>query len=64
VPYHLELVGAALDAGKAVYCEWPLGATLDEAVRMADAARVQSVATVIGLQGRSGPGDRVRARPC
>src|SRR5438445_9599463 len=25
VPYHLELATAALDAGKAVYCEWPLG---------------------------------------
>ena len=25
VPYHLELATAALEAGKAVYCEWPLG---------------------------------------
>src|SRR5881398_2259046 len=25
VPYHLELATAALDAGRAVYCEWPLG---------------------------------------
>src|SRR5947199_8192724 len=25
VPYHLELATAALSAGKAVYCEWPLG---------------------------------------
>jgi len=25
VPYHLELATAALDAGKAVNCEWPLG---------------------------------------
>src|SRR5213592_4614426 len=24
VLYHLELATAALDAGKAVYCEWPL----------------------------------------
>src|SRR6266571_8648638 len=23
VPYHRELATAALDAGKAVYCEWP-----------------------------------------
>src|SRR6266849_727595 len=25
VPHHLELATAALNAGKAVYCEWPLG---------------------------------------
>src|SRR5438034_4746566 len=25
VPHHRELVFAALAAGKAVYCEWPLG---------------------------------------
>src|SRR2546429_6423684 len=31
VPYHLELATAALDAGKAVYCEWPLGNGLKEA---------------------------------
>ncbi len=31
VPYHLELATAALDAGKAVYCEWPLGNGLTEA---------------------------------
>src|SRR5437867_4232419 len=28
VPHHRELVGAALAAGKAVYCEWPLGRDL------------------------------------
>ncbi|TMI19451.1 Gfo/Idh/MocA family oxidoreductase, partial [Candidatus Bathyarchaeota archaeon] len=31
VPYHLELGTVALDAGKAVYCEWPLGNGLKEA---------------------------------
>src|SRR3954467_10536020 len=31
VPYHLELATAALEAGKAVYCEWPLGNGLREA---------------------------------
>jgi predicted dehydrogenase len=31
VPHHRELVAAALDAGKAVYCEWPLGRDLDDA---------------------------------
>src|SRR2546430_9054331 len=31
VPHHLELATAALVAGKAVYCEWPLGNGLQEA---------------------------------
>src|SRR5216683_2919049 len=31
VPHHLELVKAAFDAGKHVYCEWPLGNGLAEA---------------------------------
>jgi predicted dehydrogenase len=35
VPYHLELVTAALGAGKAVYCEWPLGNGLKEAETLA-----------------------------
>src|SRR5881396_2772852 len=35
VPYHLELATAALEAGKAVYCEWPLGNGLKEAESLA-----------------------------
>ncbi|TMG16052.1 MAG: Gfo/Idh/MocA family oxidoreductase, partial [Chloroflexi bacterium] len=35
VPHHRELVSAALAAGKAVYCEWPLGRDLDDARAMA-----------------------------
>ena len=35
VPQHRELVSAALAAGKAVYCEWPLGRDLDDARAMA-----------------------------
>jgi len=31
VPAHFDLVRAALKAGKHVFCEWPLGRTLDEA---------------------------------
>src|SRR5436305_12557041 len=51
-PQHRELVSAALAAGKAVYCEWPLGRDLDEARAMAAPADERGVRTVVGLQGR------------
>src|SRR5437868_14138066 len=55
VPYHLELASAALDAGKALYCEWPLGNGLDEAETLAALAKEQGVLAVAGLQARSAP---------
>src|SRR5205807_2986857 len=55
VPHHRELVSAALAAGKAVYCEWPLGRDLDEARAMAALAFEREVRTVVGLQGRQAP---------
>jgi predicted dehydrogenase len=55
VPHHLELATAAIDAGKAVYCEWPLGNGLAEAQAMAALARKKGVLAVAGLQARSAP---------
>jgi predicted dehydrogenase len=55
VPHHRQLVDAALAAGKAVYCEWPLGRDLDDAKAMALLAAEQGVRTVVGLQGRQAP---------
>jgi predicted dehydrogenase len=55
VPHHRELVAAALDAGKAVYCEWPLGRDLDDARAMAALAAKQAARTVVGLQARQAP---------
>src|SRR5205823_11537405 len=55
VPHHRELVSAALTAGKAVYCEWPLGRDLDDARAMAALAARQGVRTVVGLQARQAP---------
>jgi predicted dehydrogenase len=55
VPHHRELVAAALDAGKAVYCEWPLGRDLDDARAMATLAAQQGAHTVVGLQARQAP---------
>src|SRR5438105_14706789 len=54
-PRHRELVSAALAAGKAVYCEWPLGRDLDDARAIAALAAEQGVRTVVGLQGRQAP---------
>ena len=55
VPYHLELATAALEAGKAVYCEWPLGNGLKEAQTLAALAKKKGVLAVVGLQARSAP---------
>jgi predicted dehydrogenase len=55
VPHHRELVSAALSAGKAVYCEWPLGRDLDDARAMATLALEQGVRTIVGLQARQAP---------
>lgn len=55
VPHHLELVTAAIDAGKHVYCEWPLGNGLAEAEQMAALARAKGVVGAVGLQARSAP---------
>jgi predicted dehydrogenase len=56
VPAHRELVLAALDAGKVVYCEAPLGRTVADTEEMASA--VGSLHTAIGLQGRLNPAVR------
>src|SRR5580692_11639826 len=60
VPAHREFVLAALEAGKAVYCEAPLGRTVAEAEQMASA--VGSLHTAIGLQGRLNPAVRRAAQ--
>jgi predicted dehydrogenase len=55
VPYHRELTAVALDAGKHVYTEWPLGASTVQAQELTTAAVARGVRHVIGLQGRQGP---------
>ena len=54
-PLHAEIVEGALRAGKPVYCEWPLGRSLEETERLAELARTLAVPTAIGLQGRVSP---------
>jgi predicted dehydrogenase len=55
VPYHYEMVMAALQAGKHVFCEWPLGATLAQAQEMAALAKARGVRHMVGLQNRADP---------
>jgi predicted dehydrogenase len=55
VPSHYAPTKAALEAGKHVYCEWPLGRTTAEAVELAALAKAKGLATVVGLQARVNP---------
>jgi predicted dehydrogenase len=62
VPEHRAIVLAALDAGKHVYCEWPLGRDIAEAEEMAAAARHAKGRTAIGTQGVLAPAVRHAAQ--
>lgn len=53
VPYHFELVTAALNAGKNVHCEWPLGNDLEEAKKLAILAKEKGVLATVGTQMRT-----------
>ena len=55
VPAHHGMVTAGLQAGKHVFCEWPLGANTAESTELAVLAREKGVRTLIGLQARGGP---------
>lgn len=55
VPHHHELVTAALNAGKHVYCEWPLGNGLAEAKELAELADTSGRVAAIGTQMRVSP---------
>jgi predicted dehydrogenase len=55
VPDHYRPVMAAIEAGKHVYCEWPLGRDTNEAIRMRDAAERKGVRHAVGLQGQVSP---------
>jgi predicted dehydrogenase len=55
VPDHYLPVMAAIEAGKHVYCEWPLGRNADEAAQMLAAAERRGVRHAVGLQGQVSP---------
>jgi predicted dehydrogenase len=55
VPAHYQLSKNAIEAGKHVFCEWPLGANTKEAEELAALARKKNVRTIVGLQRRGSP---------
>ena len=55
VPSHYTPTKAALEAGKHVYCEWPLGRTTAEATELAALAKAKGLVTAVGLQARVNP---------
>jgi predicted dehydrogenase len=55
VPHHLDLVTKALESGKNVYCEWPLGKGLAEAHELATLAKRKQAVAVVGTQAVVSP---------
>jgi predicted dehydrogenase len=55
VPFHYQLGMLALDAGKHVFCEWPLAATTEQAREMLALAERKGVRHLVGLQARGAP---------
>lgn len=55
VPGHYEPTKAAIEAGKHIYTEWPLGRTTAEAEELTARARAAGVQTAVGLQSRVSP---------
>ncbi|MBM3943085.1 MAG: Gfo/Idh/MocA family oxidoreductase [SAR202 cluster bacterium] len=55
VPSHYGPTRAAIEAGKHVYTEWPLGRTTAEAEELAALAHAKGVQTAVGLQSRVSP---------
>ncbi len=54
-PDHYANVMAALNAGKTVLSEWPLGKNAAETKEMAETAQTKGIRTFVGLQARTAP---------
>jgi predicted dehydrogenase len=55
VPHHYEMIKPALEAGKDVLSEWPLGNDAKEAQELATLARAKNVKAGVVLQSRKAP---------
>ncbi len=54
-PEHYRFAMMALEAGKHVYCEWPLAVTAAQASQMRDLAIKNRLQAIVGLQSRAAP---------
>ena len=54
-PEHYRFAMMALEAGKHVYCEWPLAVTTAQATQMRDLAAKNGLKALVGLQSRAAP---------
>lgn len=62
VPFHNEMIRAAIENGKHVYSEWPLGLGATQARELADLAEKaeqHGLRHIVGLQGMFTPGCRL-----
>jgi predicted dehydrogenase len=55
VPLHKDIVEKAIEAGKTMYCEWPLAKDLAEAEELARLAKEKNIRTFIGTQALGSP---------
>jgi len=55
VQKHYDLTKPALEAGKMVYVEWPLAATVSEAEELTALAKAKNLKTIVGVQARASP---------
>ncbi|KAI6773077.1 hypothetical protein HG530_004035 [Fusarium avenaceum] len=52
---HYEITKSAIEAGKDVYVEWPLGVSTAQAQELTQLAKDKGVRTIVGLQGAVSP---------
>lgn len=55
VPTHFDLIAAALEAGKNVITEWPVGTSTEQTSKIAALAERSGVRTAVDLQSRMSP---------
>jgi len=57
-PQHAQTVKRVIEAGKDVYCEWPLTTTVAQSQELLELARARDVRHMVGLQRRVAPHNR------